>query len=96
MKRFPHFLGFLLALLLFTKTSFSQVVYHDIKKSTVYEFLDEMANLQLIDLNTLIQPYSRKLIAQKLSEIEKTNLNQRQQQDLKFFLKDFFQTFSRN
>ena len=44
----------------------AQMVSHDINKRSVYEFLDEMANLQLIEVNTLVQPYSRQFIAQKL------------------------------
>ena len=67
----------------------SQVVYHDLAKQTVYEYLDELANLQLIELNTLIMPYPRQLIAEKLNAVDKTLLNKRQLKELEFFMKDF-------
>ena len=67
----------------------AQMVSHDINKRSVYEFLDEMANLQLIEVNTLVQPYSRQFIAQKLNELDTLNLNKRQKAELSFFLKDF-------
>ena len=67
----------------------AQVVYQDIYKSSVYDFLDEMTNLGFIELNTAVKPYSRALIAQKLQELESEKLNDRQQKELLFFLKDF-------
>lgn len=67
----------------------TQVVYHDLAKQSVYEFLDELANLQIIEINTLIKPYSRQLIAEKLNSIDRTALNKRQLKELDFFLKDF-------
>ena len=89
MKCLFHLAFFLFAILAIPSQISSQVVYHDIKKSSVYDFLDEMANLQLIDLNTAIKPYSRKLIAEKLSELKSQELNKRQEEELAFFLKDF-------
>jgi hypothetical protein len=67
----------------------SQVVYQDIYKTSVYDFLDELTNLQLIELNTLSKPYSRELIGTKLNDINADLLNKRQQKELAFFLKDF-------
>lgn len=72
-----------------SKNGKSQVVNHDIAKETVYRFLDELANLQLIELNTLIKPYSRILIAKKLNSVDKLALNKRQLKELDFFMKDF-------
>ncbi len=72
----------------------SQVVYEPIT-SPVYDYLDEMANLGLIDLNTVAKPYSRQLIAEKLSEVdsirsaEATALTKRQSEECIFYLKDF-------
>ena len=68
-----------------------QEVFHHISNLSLYDFLDELANSQLIDLNTAIKPYSRSFIASKLDELEKQKekLNERQIRDLKFFLKDF-------
>ncbi len=78
-------------LLFIIPVSNGQKVFHHISNSSVYDFLDEMANSQLIDLNTAIKPYSRLLIASKLHELEKQKeqLNKRQNGDLEFFLKDF-------
>ena len=67
----------------------AQVINHDIAKASVYEFLDELANLQLIELNTLIKPYSRTLIAEKLNMVDKSALNPRQLKELNVFSKGF-------
>ena len=75
--------------------SFSQLkaqeVYHHSSNQSIYEFLDEFANLGVIDLNTTVKPYSRVFIAGKLNEISESdyNLNKRQQAELNFYLKDF-------
>jgi len=87
------FLGILFAIfiLFYIPASKGQEVFHHISNSSLYNFLDEMANSQLIDLNTAIKPYSRSFIASKLHELEKQkeHLNERQNRDLVFFLKDF-------
>lgn len=74
---------------IFSLTSLSQIVYQDINKSSIYAYLDELANLQVIQLNTFSKPYSRELIAQKLGAINKDLLNKRQLVDLDFFLKEY-------
>ncbi|MGE0561004.1 MAG: hypothetical protein AB7O47_04265 [Flavobacteriales bacterium] len=68
----------------------AQVVLQPIT-SSVYEFLDEMAQMKYIELNSAVKPYSRMFIAQKLEEIEahSEELNQRQQKELAFFFQDF-------
>lgn len=68
----------------------SQVVLQPIN-SSVYEFLDEMAQLKYIELNSAVKPYSRMFIAHKLEEIEvrKGELNKRQQKELAFYFQDF-------
>ena len=81
---------------------FSQVVYEDISNTGIYEFLDELATLRLITLNSAIKPYSRSYIAGKLNEARvadtltnlKTGkplyrLNKRQRKELSFYLQDF-------
>jgi hypothetical protein len=77
---------------------FSQEVNKHISYSTIYDFLDELANIQVIELNSAIKPYSRKLISQKLKEAEakKEKLTSRQQKDLAFFLKDYNKEFILN
>ena len=79
---------FLFCALLLPKLK-AQVVYQDIQKRSIYEFLDEMANLQLIEINTLIQPYPRTLIAQKLDGLDTTQLNARQKAERQFYLKEY-------
>ncbi len=78
-----------LILICCSTSGFTQVVYQDVNKTSIYIFLDEMANQQFIELNTFSKPYSRELIARKLAEIDTTNLNERQKKELSFFLKDF-------
>ena len=84
-------LTILVSLIFISFFSKGQEVFYHISNITVYDFLDEMANGQLIDLNTAIKPYSRKFIASKLHELEgkKDILNHRQLKNLDFFLKDF-------
>jgi len=79
----------LLSISLLSFAAIGQKVYQDIYKTSVYEFLDELANLKLIELNTFSKPYSRELIAQKLISVNRSNLNSRQQDELDFFLKDY-------
>ena len=46
----------------------AQVVYEDINNVGIYEFLDELANLKVIEINSVVKPYSRQFIAEKLIE----------------------------
>jgi hypothetical protein len=73
----------------------SQTVYEHISNVNIYEFLDEMANDKFIQLNSLIKPYSRKMIFKKLLEVdmkqeaEEITLNKRQRNDLRFYLQAY-------
>lgn len=67
----------------------AQVVYQDLQKTSIYNFLDELANLQLIQINSAVKPYSRAFIAGKLAEIDPQSLNERQKNELAFFFKDY-------
>jgi len=49
-------------------TAKAQVVYEDINNVGIYEFLDEMANLKVIEINSVVKPYSRKFIGERLLE----------------------------
>ena len=73
------------------QVNFGQNIYHHISHKSLYNFLDELANQQIIDLNTVAKPYSRMVIAKKLQEAaqQTDQLNSRQQQDIAFYLKDF-------
>ena len=68
-----------------------QSVPHSVSNYGVYTFLDELASMQLITVNSAVKPYSRMVIALKLQEADKKRdqLNQRQQTELDFYLKDF-------
>jgi hypothetical protein len=69
----------------------AQEVPHPVANTGIYEFLDELASLQLIDLNTAVKPYSRLYIANRLHEAgrNRDRLNIRQQRELDFYLMDF-------
>ena len=47
----------------------AQEVFYHISNRSVYDFLDEMANIHLIELNTAAKPYSRVFIADKLDKL---------------------------
>jgi hypothetical protein len=72
-------------------TTSGQEVYHHINNTSVYEFLDEMATLKVIDINTPIRPFSRHFIAKKLNDAyaKRDELSKRQQKELDFYLQDF-------
>lgn len=69
----------------------AQSVYHHVRNAGVYEFVDELANIGIIDLNSSIKPYSRKQISQMLKAASEKRdlLNKRQEDELDFYLKDF-------
>jgi len=68
----------------------SQVVLQPIT-SSVYEFLDEMAQMKYIEINSSVKPYTRMFIARKLQEVEthQEELNKRQSKELAFYFRDF-------
>ena len=70
---------------------FSQEVPHPTKNTGIYEFLDELAGMQLIEINSAVKPYSRLFIANRLREADekREQLNTRQQKELDFYLMDF-------
>ena len=69
----------------------SQEVNKHISFVSIYDYLDELANMQIIELNSVVKPYSRQLIYEKLHDAEGKLelLTKRQQKDLAFFLKDY-------
>ena len=76
---------------------FCQEVPHPVSNTGVYEFLDELANDGVISINSVIKPYSRLYIANKLKEAEKNGdkLNSRQVKELSFYLLDFSKEIER-
>jgi hypothetical protein len=74
---------------------YSQEVPHQVSNTGVYDFLDELANNRIIDLNSAVKPYSRLYISNKLREADgkRESLNQRQKNELDFYLMDFSKEF---
>ncbi len=68
-----------------------QDIPQHISYTRIYDFLDEMANEGYISLNSVIKPYSRALIAEKLLDLQKIEieLNVRQKDELYFFLNEY-------
>ena len=72
-------------------SGFSQVVYEHISNKSIYNFLDELANNKIIDINSAIKPYSRQFIVQKLLDAKshEKKLNLRQKNELLFYLQGY-------
>jgi len=77
--------------LLLTSFSPAQTVYEPISNVDIYNFLDRMAQKGVIEFNDNIRPVSRKYIAGKLEELEKSakGLTSLEKEELKFYLKDY-------
>jgi hypothetical protein len=57
----------------------------------IYDFLDELANDGIIELVSVVKPYSREFIAEKLEKasLQEEHLNKRQRKELDFFLNNY-------
>ncbi|MDR1585426.1 MAG: capsule assembly Wzi family protein [Prevotellaceae bacterium] len=77
-------------LLLATSVAAQDIPQH-ISYTRIYDFLDELANEGLIELNSAIKPYSREFISKKLLEAQdkKDELNIRQRKETAFFLNEY-------
>ena len=82
---------FLSLLLIFSFNLYGQVVYESVQRTNVYDFLDELANEKLISINSVVKPYSRTFIAEKLKEAydQKDQLSKRQVKEIEFYMKDY-------
>lgn len=91
MKKIFLIVSVLLFIQILNPTIYSQEVSHSVKNTGVYDFLDELANSRIIEINSVVKPYSRLFIAKKLQEAEshREQLNIRQQKELDFYLLDF-------
>jgi len=71
--------------------AYSQIVPQDLTNTNIYDFIDELANTQVISITSVIKPYPREVIAQKLQEAsgKRDQLSKRQQKELDFYLRDF-------
>ena len=71
----------------FSIVSFTQEVYQHVSNKNIYDYVDELANQKIIDINSVILPYSRTFIANKLIEagLQADQLNNRQLKELEFY-----------
>ena len=81
-------LGWLLA---FNSSASAQFVPTHISNQGIYLFLDELATEKVIDLYSLVKPYSRQDIAALLAKADSSRsvLNRRQQDELDFYQRDY-------
>jgi hypothetical protein len=70
---------------------YAQDIPQHISYVRIYEFLDELANDGIIELNSAVKPYSRKFIADKLINAQESiqQLSKRQRDELRFMLNEF-------
>ncbi|HSG67974.1 MAG TPA: hypothetical protein VK994_04655, partial [Bacteroidales bacterium] len=81
----------LLFFLIFSFGLYGQVVYESVQRTNIYDFLDELANEKLVTINSVVKPYSRTFIAEKLQEAyeKRDQLSKRQVQEIEFYMKDY-------
>lgn len=70
---------------------YAQDIPQHISYTRIYDFLDELANDKLIELNSVVKPYSREFIAKKLLEAQtqEEKLTRRQRKEIDFFLNEY-------
>jgi len=68
MKRLLLALAIVMVVSIVSSVTYSQVVYEPVTNNRVYELLDELATLRIISINSVVKPYSRVYIAEKLME----------------------------
>lgn len=85
-KIYTLFLSFL-----FVNLAFSQDIPQHISYTRIYDFIDELANDGYFELNSVVKPYSRAYIAEKLLEAKskESEMIRRQKEELTFFLEEF-------
>ncbi len=72
-------------------TLYSQVAYEHVSNKNIYDFMDELANEKFIEINSVVKPYSRGFIADKLVEAQSSldEMSIRQKKELEFYLTGF-------
>ena len=80
-----------ISLLAFSVPATSQEVPVYIANQEVYLYLEELASLHIIEVNSAVKPWSRLQVANYLTQAneKRSLLTQRQQNRLDFYLKDF-------
>ncbi len=65
--------------------------------SGIYELLDELAAIGVIDINTMVKPYGRKFISEQLvAASQEQGLSSRLQQEIDFYLRDYAKELTRS
>jgi len=69
----------------------AQDIPEHISYTRIYDYLDELATDNIIELNSVAKPYARTFIAEKLlqAQSKKDKLNKRQRDELRFFLNEY-------
>ena len=81
-------------LLLFSVTSYSQVVFEPLH-GDVYEFISRLAQKGIIELNDQVKPLPRIYIAEKLLEADcEKCLTPLEKEELEFYMKDYANEFN--
>jgi hypothetical protein len=85
------FILFIFNIVLLNNEIYGQEVPQPVDNKGIYDFLDELANIQIISINSAVKPYSRLFISQKLKEAEEKQeqLSSRQRKELEFYMLDF-------
>ena len=75
----------------YVQASFGQVSFEHVSNKNIYDFMDELANEKFIEINSVVKPYSREFIADKLVEAQSSveNMSLRQKKELEFYLIGF-------
>ena len=71
--------------------SFSQDIPENLSYTQIYDFIDELAIDRIISINSVVKPYSRDYIAEKLREAQAKDslLTKRQRDEVLFYLNDY-------
>lgn len=69
----------------------AQTAYQHLSDENLYNFIDDLASLQVIEVNTVVKPYSRSQIAEWLSQanVKKDELSNSQQARLHIFQQEY-------
>ncbi len=84
-------LSILILIFLSSCPIYAQTAYQHISDENIYNFIDDLASLQVIDANTAVKPYSREQIAKWLTQADeqKDKLSNPQQARLQIFIQEY-------
>lgn len=84
-------LSILILIFLSSCPIYAQTAYQHISDENIYNFIDDLASLQVIDANTAVKPYSREQIAKWLTQADeqKDMLSNPQQARLQIFIQEY-------